>query len=236
MSAIVMNHVLPALGVAFAISIYLSPFTHVWKSLKNKEASLVNTMPYPWIIANCLGWIVYGCHTGDYYVFVANIVGYHLGLFYTLSSLHYGSDKFRTTAAVIVLGSSFLVLTSAFVVFAILRQAQPSKTVLGSVCVFILVIFYASPLSDLASVIRSRDASSINPILGFCSLLNGALWTGYGFAISDPFIWAPNVVGVVLSIVQLFLCFLFRGNKSTVNSQGTLPTSKALEAEYHHST
>ncbi|KAH6579315.1 hypothetical protein BASA60_003329 [Batrachochytrium salamandrivorans] len=74
-------------------------------------------------------------------------------------------------------------------------------------------ILPALPLSDLANVIRSRDASTINPVLAFCSLLNGSLWTGYGFAISDPFVWGPNIVGVVLTLVQLGLIVVFRGNK-----------------------
>ncbi|KAH6584622.1 hypothetical protein BASA61_007333 [Batrachochytrium salamandrivorans] len=213
MSAILMNHILPALGVTFAISIFLAPFPHVWTALKNNERSNMNPTPYPWFFANGLTWIIYGSYLGDPYIFCANIVGFLLGLFYTLSSLHHGSDKFRKTATIILLGSSFLVLTSAFIVFAFLKTSDISKTFLGSVCVMILVFFYASPLSDLANVIRSRDASTINPVLAFCSLLNGSLWTGYGFAISDPFVWGPNIVGVVLTLVQLGLIVVFRGNK-----------------------
>lgn len=38
------------------------------------------------------------------------------------------------------------------------------------------------------------------------AVLNGGLWSAYGWAVADPFIWAPNVVGAVFGCFQVSLC------------------------------
>jgi hypothetical protein len=71
-----------------------------------------------------------------------------------------------------------------------------------------LLAFYAAPLSTLAAVLKARDASSIaaNWPMTAVSTVNASLWAAYGIAIARPFVWAPNVVGLVLGAVQLGLC------------------------------
>ena len=39
---------------------------------------------------------------------------------------------------------------------------------------------------------------------------NGVMWTAYGLALADPFVWAINGLGVILSCIQLFLKLIFR--------------------------
>jgi hypothetical protein len=78
----------------------------------------------------------------------------------------------------------------------------------GAVTNVQLLAFYAAPLSTIGSVLRARDAASIaaNWPMTAVSAANAALWAAYGFAIGRPFVWAPNVAGLVLGAVQLGLC------------------------------
>ena len=46
----------------------------------------LNPVPYPAILANCLGWVVYSYMVRDWFIFVPNEVGMLIGLFYILST------------------------------------------------------------------------------------------------------------------------------------------------------
>ena len=68
-------------------------------------------------------------------------------------------------------------------------------------------MFYVAPLTTLAQVVRTRDSSSLHPPLCVMNLINGTTWGSYGyFAISDPYLAAPNGIGALLGIVQCMLC------------------------------
>ena len=54
------------------------------------------------------------------------------------------------------------------------------------------------------------------------SLINCILWSAYGFEINNPGVYLPNVIGFILSSVQLFLIGVFtearkKGNGGSVD-------------------
>ena len=51
----------------------------------------------------------------------------------------------------------------------------------GCVTVAILLIFYAAPLSSIAEVLRARSSAPLNEPLAFMSIINGGLWSSYGW-------------------------------------------------------
>jgi hypothetical protein len=60
--------------------------------------------------------------------------------------------------------------------------------------VFILLIFYTAPLSALAEVFRTRSSASLYLPFAAMNVANGVLWTTYGLALGDSFIYGPNMV------------------------------------------
>jgi solute carrier family 50 protein (sugar transporter) len=57
---------------------------------------------------------------------------------------------------------------------------EQGKAAIGATTVFFLVIFYSSPLSTLAMVIKTRNSESIHGPLAIANGINGILWTVYG--------------------------------------------------------
>ena len=104
-----------------------------------------------------------------------------------------------------------------------LRLASPAKRKLcaGLVANFILLCYYAAPLSTVAAVVRSRDASSISGPLVLVNAGNGLLWTVYGAAVEDALVWAPNLAGVALAAAQLALKLAFRGARASTTAIAT---------------
>ncbi|EGF81945.1 hypothetical protein BATDEDRAFT_36766 [Batrachochytrium dendrobatidis JAM81] len=211
---LVLHHIIPIIGVFTALWIFIAPFKSVKRLGNSDNLENVNPLPFPMIVANCLGWLVYGLLIQDIYVIIPNIIGYQFGIYYTLMAYRIAAPEFQSRALQILIGSSLLVFIGGVLGFIVLQGNEAGRIVMGLVCVVILAVFYCSPLSDFYNVIKKKDASSIDVYLAAASLVNGSLWTVYGFAIGDTFIWSPNLLGVVLSLVQFVLLAIFARPKS----------------------
>ncbi len=58
----------------------------------------------------------------------------------------------------------------------------------------------------MAEVVRTRNSASILLPLTLMNLLNALLWTIYGLALLDPYVYLPNGIGAVLSLAQVPRC------------------------------
>ena len=64
---------------------------------------------------------------------------------------------------------------------------------------------FASPFRSLVYAIQELDTKRVPRMLSFVNLINSSLWTAYGYMLSpaDPWIYAPNIVGVIIAIIQI---------------------------------
>jgi hypothetical protein len=74
--------------------------------------------------------------------------------------------------------------------------------------VFILLVFYTAPLSALAEVFRTHSSASLYLPFAAMNVINGLLWTTYGLALGDSFIYVPNMVRQ-LGMLLLKCCTAF---------------------------
>lgn len=203
-------------GVLTCLGIYISDFKKVAKIVEDGDLGTYNVLPNMMCFVNTFSWVMYGLMVGNYYIFCPNLVGMNFTLFYALSVYHLApSAKRDLIRNVLLVGQSF-VLLGALASFVTLLPYDPEgvmrEQVSGWVAVIALLVFYTSPLSDLANVIKSKDASSISLTMAIANGINGLLWTSYGFAISNPFVWAPNFIGLITVLVQIFLVFIYKNN------------------------
>lgn len=75
----------------------------------------------------------------------------------------------------------------------------------GTLAMLALLLLYASPLSSLLHVVRTRNAASILLPWTFTALGCSGTWFLYGLATKQLPVMVPHGVGVILSIVQLCL-------------------------------
>ena len=68
---------------------------------------------------------------------------------------------------------------------------------------------FASPLSTLATVWRTRSTASLVPAVTVASAACSVLWALYGLLEGDAYVWGPNVAGVLCSAAQGLLFLLF---------------------------
>ena len=101
-----------------------------------------------------------------------------------------------------------LSLVGAISVFVPLR-GKALKWTWGFTVNFILLVYYAAPLSTMFRVIKRRDSSSLHLPMGIMNLINGSLWVAYGIAIDDMFVAVPNGIGAGFAVVILLLIWIF---------------------------
>jgi uncharacterized protein with PQ loop repeat len=66
--------------------------------------------------------------------------------------------------------------------------------------------------STINTVLSTRNAGSILLSLTLAQVTNTALWSVYGLAIKDKFVYGPNMVGLGFGLIQLLLKLAFPSN------------------------
>ncbi|NWZ28709.1 SWET1 protein, partial [Asarcornis scutulata] len=175
-----------------------------------------------------LSWLGYGCLKPDWTLIIVNSIGAALQSLYILVYFYYSPTKVGAGPA----GSGGhrgpptltaprcvpqrQVLLKVLMVLALLAAAygyftcyftneDTRRSHVGLFCSTFTVVMYASPLADLAKVIRSRSTRCLSFPLTVTTFLASSSWTLYGLWLKDPYIMVPNVPGIATSVVRLWL-------------------------------
>ncbi|KAJ1636571.1 sugar efflux transporter for intercellular exchange-domain-containing protein [Pavlovales sp. CCMP2436] len=204
---VLLHHVAPGVGSVLAQFLFLSPLKEVLDARERGSIGALNPWPFLFMCLNCMGWLVYAAEIRDWYVFLANLPGLLIGLWYVMQCLPLMKDRAARAKLEWALVISFGVwVTAGELRVLLLSEVAWAGDIFAWGTVAGLVMFYASPLSTLYQVVKNRDASSIQERLATLSFLNASLWSLYGLlAVNNYFIAGPNAVGVLLSTVQLGL-------------------------------
>ena len=65
----------PILGFLLANVMFFASVPELQKYRKMNEWGSLNSHPYPIVVCNCIGWMMYGSVIKDYWVFVSNVPG-----------------------------------------------------------------------------------------------------------------------------------------------------------------
>ena len=169
--------------------------------------------------------------SGSALLFWCNQIGFLMGIFFTLSL--YGLARTKTRDRILAQVMFYALVLPLIGAIGVLTEMSDSRLKLtwGFTANGILLLYYAAPLSTVVSVIKTRSATSINLPLACMQCLNGALWLGYGLAVSDLFIWIPNAIGTCTGAVLLLLLFAFREGRGGERRRREQPGVGKGEAE-----
>jgi len=91
------------------------------------------------------------------------------------------------------------------------RSQRVAQNVVGGVVNTNLVFFYGAPLSKIQTVLKTKRSNTLHLPTMVMNTSNAIFWTAYALSpqINDPYIYAPNGLGVVLGTIQFFLWMVF---------------------------
>mmetsp|Transcript_17983 Transcript_17983/g.30752 ORF Transcript_17983/g.30752 Transcript_17983/m.30752 type:complete len:282 (-) Transcript_17983:135-980(-) len=201
--------VCPILGTLLSVLMLLSPFPAVLKMRKRKSIGELNPLPMVLTVLNCVGWVAYGCVSGNPWVPPGNIVGIVGGLYFTGEVLIV-SDRQHQDVIIGLLSVGGLYFSFLGCITAFELTHLQALDMWSFQCIAILLAYYIIPLSTLYKVIKTKNASSIYVPLSISTIVNGAMWALYGlFGVQDVTLWLPNSIGAVLGVLQVFLRLIY---------------------------
>ncbi|XP_012147280.1 sugar transporter SWEET1 [Megachile rotundata] len=90
----------------------------------------------------------------------------------------------------------------------------------GIIVTTLFLLLIASPLIHLGEVIRTQNTDILPFPLIFMGTLASFQWLLYGLIINNTFVIFQNVIGFLLSVVQMSLFVIFPSkSKAKLNSQ-----------------
>jgi uncharacterized protein with PQ loop repeat len=96
-----------------------------------------------------------------------------------------------------------LILVIGIAVYVCLELV--SSTTVGLVATIFNFYLVGATLPELIPAIAEKNPVYINFTIIIAGLLNCICWTGFGFLVDDIFIISPNLAGLVLSIIQIYI-------------------------------
>ncbi|KAI9137019.1 sugar efflux transporter for intercellular exchange-domain-containing protein [Paraphysoderma sedebokerense] len=181
-----------------------------------QKGTVGDATPLPFVatVVNCFLWTRYGILLKDNTIIIVNFVGvlvaaYSLFLYYQYAENRRKVENLSLGAGMFLLGTMLYTqfgdptLVVGHLGFLACTGKDFHVPVL-TICMF------GSPLAALGHVVRTRNSSVMSLPLSVASLLVCALWTGYGYTLSDSAIIVPNFVGGCLALIQLFVYWKYR--------------------------
>lgn len=91
---------------------------------------------------------------------------------------------------------------------------------LGVYAASLFIVLSGSPLSTIKTVLKTKNSRTILGPLTAAQCVNTGIWTAYGFAVNDHFVWGPNIIVSKVehgdAVCELGWCVVRFGNSSAM--------------------
>lgn len=193
----------PIAGVLCSNAKLLSPLSAVLRVRETATLGSLNPVPLVAVTGNNAGWVTYSATTThDPWLLAAAGPGLLIGLFYVASIYSAAcADQRKTISAM----AFFYAAALAGADMLSIDVPDCSASAVGTLCVAMLMLFYASPLPAMRDALRTRSAASIHIGLAGTTLCNAGLWMTYGISQDDWHLYLPQSIGVLVAASQLLI-------------------------------
>mmetsp|Transcript_6073 Transcript_6073/g.18097 ORF Transcript_6073/g.18097 Transcript_6073/m.18097 type:complete len:243 (+) Transcript_6073:40-768(+) len=210
----------PSLGVILSNVLFIAPAPAVIRAERSRQLGGLNPTPLALMVLASVSWCGYGLAVPNAYIVASNLPGLVISVWYIVTVLPLmGQDPgaLRSMKRLLVGGAFFVSTEWAGTRF--LADENDRAGIMGGCATVVCIFMFASPLSTIAEVLRLRSSSSIYGPLTMAQVVNCALWSAYGVALGDLWVWGPNFIGLGLGLLQTGLMAVFPGQGSIVASE-----------------
>ncbi|GAB2269862.1 hypothetical protein Dimus_004781 [Dionaea muscipula] len=200
--------VIGIVGNVISVGLFLSPVPTFWRIIRNKSVENFKPLPYIATILNCALWVFYGMpfvHPDSTLVQTINGFGFVVEAVYISIFFIYSNWTKRRTMIWRLLGELVLFVAVVLGTLLAVHGTKKRTIVVGAFCDVMNVIMYASPLTVMRMVIKTKSVKYMPFWLSVANLANGIVWLIYGLIKFDPWIAVPNGLGAFFGVLQLIL-------------------------------
>ncbi|KAJ9163731.1 hypothetical protein P3X46_023366 [Hevea brasiliensis] len=196
------------IGNVISLCLFLSPIPTFVKIIKQKAVQEFKPDPYIATVLNCAMWSFYGLpiiKEDSILVTTINSIGLlieiiYVSIFFIFSPI----NKQRKIAIALTVEVIFVV---AVIVVSMMAFSSPKKRAMfvGILCIILNVIMYASQLTVMRMVIKTKSVKYMPFFLSLANSCNGIVWVIYALLKFDVNVVVPNGLGAISGLIQIIL-------------------------------
>nr|QIE48601.1 sugar transporter SWEET1 [Jasminum sambac] len=212
----ILHLVFGVFGNATGLFLFLAPTITFKRIVMKRSTEKFSGIPYVMTLLNCLLSAWYGLpfiSPNNILVTVINGTGAAIESVYVMIFLIFAPKKEKAKVFALLVAILAVFATVAFVSLLAFHDLQKKKVFCGFAAAIFSIIMYASPLSIMRMVIKTKSVEFMPFFLSLFVFLCGTSWFIYGLIGKDPFLAVPNGFGCGLGTIQLILYSIYRGNK-----------------------
>jgi len=216
-------------GNITALTLFLVPLITFWNIIKQKSTEEFSGFPYISTLLNCLLSAWYGLpfvSPNNLLVSTVNGTGAVLELCYVIVFLFYIRNKKYRVKIFGLLVAVLIFFAMVVLVSLLALHGHARKLFCGFAAAIFSICMYASPLSIMRLVIKTKSVKYMPFFLSLFVFLCGTSWFIFGLLGNDPFVAVPNGVGTGLGAMQLILYAVYKDWKKK-NTDTSSPPVKA---------
>ncbi|KAL3513784.1 hypothetical protein ACH5RR_026501 [Cinchona calisaya] len=202
-------------GNGFALFLFLAPVITFRRIITKRSTEQFSGIPYVMTLLNCLLSAWYGLpfvSPHNLLVSTINGTGAAIESIYVLIFLIFAPKKEK--AKIFSLFGLVITLFAAVVLVSLFALHGPKRKLFcGLAATIFSIIMYASPLTIIRLVIKTKSVEFMPFFLSLFVFLCGTSWFVFGLLGKDPFVAIPNGFGSGLGAVQLILYAIYHDNK-----------------------
>lgn len=231
------NDVLPNANFEFVIKVFaigsnillqLSPLRLITEMRLLGSVGHFSSFPLVALTGCGFQWSFYGYYawsisqnSGFLMLIYANILGLVLGMYYlieysqiaAISPVIYDNAK-ATKIATFGMRRQLELLGGLFAIEGIfcLYGGDVADGLLfsGALSALVSILVSASPMVAIPKIWSTQSTKSCLPIdMVLASMISSVLWLWCGYLLGDPWVWMPNLCGVIVGLIQVGIIFIF---------------------------
>ena len=188
------------LAGCFNVCFYLTPTFNFIKVLKGK----VNFEESPGVYVttcyvNCFIWFIYGDMIFSDQVKISNMIAALINLIFMLIYLAFELRKYFVDAIL----NTLILITGSWACYRALTIVIDDDRVVGDICIGTTIIIFISPIQILYKVLKEKNYNIIPVFSAIIYLFTCLFWFVYAIFIKDFYLAFPNLLGIILSAVEI---------------------------------
>ncbi|KAK9162614.1 hypothetical protein Syun_003516 [Stephania yunnanensis] len=218
---------------ASALFLFLAPIITFRRIIKSRSTEDFSGVPYPMTMLNCLLSAWYGLpfvSPNNILVSTINFTGAAIETVYVLIFIAFAHKKERLKTLG-MLAFVLVVFSSVALVSVFALHGHTRKIFCGFAATIFSICMYASPLTIIRLVIKTKSVEFMPFFLSLFVFLCGTSWFIFGLLGKDPFVAVPNGFGSGLGTLQLILYAIYRKNKGNTATASDDKDNKASFVE-----
>ncbi|CAI7992076.1 Sugar transporter SWEET1 [Geodia barretti] len=209
------------LATVSTLGLFSSGLLTIRKIHSSRSVGSVSHIPFVAASLNCSLWMTYGVLKPDSPITFINMAGLFLQLFYIAVYHTYVEMKFKIQRDFTIVLVTVLSISTYYTY--LVSDHERVMNQMGVVCNIFTIIFFASPLINMAEVVRSKSTETMSFPLTVMSVSTTLSWVLYGLLVADVYVIFPNTVGVFLACIQLALFVMYRDHSKKLVAKVETP-------------